>query len=118
MSNYDDAQWLIQIDRDVFAVATQQVTTGGDPWNMIHQLVQDQPEELQLHYTMELCRRLARNLGNLMADMHGGQDAARAAITASAVHYEQTISAGVWTTTTTPPPDDGDSNDGTGQARR
>lgn len=103
-TNDEEANWLIAIDRDVFALITQQIQTGQDPYQTIQQLVMEQPEMLRCGYAMELARRLARNTANLLLDMHGGQAEAGAAVAAAALNYEQVVGAGVWTTTTTPPP--------------
>ncbi|NVM94761.1 hypothetical protein [Arthrobacter wenxiniae] len=95
-------QFMLNVSRDVFALATAQVNTNADPKLNVRALVMAQPEHLRLSYAAELCRCLVMNLGDLLLDLHGTQEGARAAIGRGALNFESAVND-----TTTPPSDDG-----------
>lgn len=84
-------QFMIGVSRDAFALATAQVTTGGDPMLLVRAYILAQPEHLQLSYTAELCRCLVMNLGGLLLDLHGTPEGARAAIGRGALNFEAAV---------------------------
>ncbi|MGM7777909.1 hypothetical protein ACSVHC_18085 [Arthrobacter sp. KNU-44] len=88
MTPSETKTFLLQIQRDAFALLTQDLN-GMDTRHAIGRLLTEQPAELRATYAATLVHELTTGFGSALVLLHGSREQALAATQATALRFEK-----------------------------
>ncbi|WP_284751111.1 hypothetical protein [Arthrobacter sp. efr-133-R2A-120] len=87
MNRQDTTAFLLQIERDAFALLTQDLH-GEDTRAMIGKFITEQPPEVRATYVATLIHELATGFASALELLHGSREQALKVTQATALRFE------------------------------